>query len=143
MSINEFSWHEESERRSEHSLLPIPRDPVNSVNPGTDPHAGVVFHDSNSVRGIPDCRMMDCKVPILISRCSGTGTVMVPIDCFFCITIWLPRLRTSLNPCFSKIVHTSLPERIRSLPNGDLDLCHKNVSGKSTVYFFGRSCLKK
>lgn len=102
-----------------------------------------VFHDSNSVRGIPDCRMMDCKVPILISRWSGTGTVMVPIDCFFCITIWLPLLRTSLKPCFYKIAHTSLPERIRSLPNGDLDLCHKNVPDKSTVYFLGRSCLKK
>jgi hypothetical protein len=28
-------------------------------------------------RGMPDCRMMDCKVPILTMRCSGTGTVIV------------------------------------------------------------------
>jgi len=36
------------------------------------------FYDSNSLRDNPDCRMIDCKVPILISSWFGIGTVIVP-----------------------------------------------------------------
>ena len=64
-------------------------------------------HDSNLLRGSPDCRMMDWSVPILISSWSGTGTVIVPRESFFCIAMWLPRPRTSMKPCVAKVEHTS------------------------------------
>ena len=38
---------------------------------------GAFFHDSNSVLGNPDWRMMDCSVPVRNSAWFGTGTVMV------------------------------------------------------------------
>jgi hypothetical protein len=34
-------------------------------------------YDSNSLRGNPDCRIMDCIVPMRISSWFGTGTVIV------------------------------------------------------------------
>lgn len=101
------------------------------------------FHDSNSARGMPDCRMIDCNVPILISLWSGTGTVIVPSATFFCNTIWLPRLLTSIKPCWAKIAHTSFPERIRSLPNRDLDLRQINFSVESLLDFFRGGRFKK
>ena len=58
---------------------------------------------SNSRRGVPDCRMIDWSVPIFSSAWSGTGTVIVPSTRIFCITIWLPRRRTSANPCRDRI----------------------------------------
>ena len=45
---------------------------------------------------------------------------MVEVSVFFCITMWLPRCLTSVNPCFSRIPQTPLPERILSLPNSYL-----------------------
>ena len=102
-----------------------------------------MVHDSNSVRETPDWRMIDCKVPILISLWSGTGTEMVPSDSFFCIIIWLPRLRISKKPWLARTAHTSFPERTRSLPNGNLDLCHKNIPMEPLLYFFWRSCFEK
>ena len=38
---------------------------------------GAFFHDSSSVLGNPDWRMMDCSVPVRNSAWFGTGTVMV------------------------------------------------------------------
>ena len=93
-----------------------------------------VFYDSNSFRGTPDWRIIDCSVPTRISLWSGTGTVMVPGDNLFCIITWLPRCRTLLNPCFVMIAQTSLPERARSLPKSDLDLCHKHFAMKTFFY---------
>jgi hypothetical protein len=37
--------------------------------------------------------MMDCNVPILTVRCSGTGTVVVLVSVRFCIITWLPYCR--------------------------------------------------
>ncbi len=92
-----------------------------------------VSYCSNSLRGNPDCRMMDCSVPIRISSWSGTGTVIVPCGNFFCITMWLPRLRTSRKPCWARIAHTSLPESTRSLTNCHLNLRHKYVLMESLL----------
>jgi hypothetical protein len=57
-----------------------------------------VAYDSNSLFKMPDCRIMDCSVPIHSSEWLGTGTVIVVSESCFCITIWLPRFRTSTNP---------------------------------------------
>ncbi len=56
---------------------------------------------------------------------------------FFCITMWLPRRRTSTKPCLDKIAHTSLPERTRSLPNCYLNLGYKNLAMKTLLDLFG------
>lgn len=61
---------------------------------------------------------------------------MVPGDNFFCMTMWLPRRRTSTKPCLAKIAHASLPERTRSLPNDDLDLSDINLLMKPLFHFF-------
>ena len=37
---------------------------------------------SNLALGIPDCLMIDCKVPLWISLCRGTGTVVVGSPAF-------------------------------------------------------------
>lgn len=63
----------------------------------------------------PDCRMMDRRVPVRISLWSGTGTVLVAFPSFFCMTMWLPRRRTSTKPRPARIAQTSLPERTGSL----------------------------
>lgn len=42
--------------------------------------------------------------------------------CVFCMTIWLPRWRASTKPCRAGMAHASLPERTRSLLNGDVNL---------------------
>lgn len=55
-----------------------------------------------------------------ISLWSGTGTVMVESGVFFCMTTWLPRRRTSRNPCVASSAQSSPPEKTRSLPSPDL-----------------------
>jgi hypothetical protein len=42
--------------------------------------------------------MIELNVPILISGWLGTGTVIVVPGVRLCMTMWLPRLRTSVNP---------------------------------------------
>jgi hypothetical protein len=44
---------------------------------------------------------------------------------------WLPLWRTIRNPLASRIRQTSLPERIRNLPNRYLNLCHKDFVMKA------------
>lgn len=82
--------------------------------------------DSNSVRGIRLCQMMDKRVPALNSGWSGTGTVMVPVSDRRCITTWLPRRRTSsVKPFFSRIWQTCRPERTRSLAMRSFESCNE------------------
>jgi hypothetical protein len=69
-------------------------------------------YDSNSLLEMPDCRIIDCSVPIRNSAWLGTGTVIVVSGRCFCITIWLPRCRISSNPCRERIAQTCFPERI-------------------------------
>ena len=57
-----------------------------------------IYSTSKIVRFNPDCRMIDSKVPDLISLWFGTGIVIVESSVFFCIIIWLPRFRTSAKP---------------------------------------------
>jgi hypothetical protein len=45
------------------------------------------IHDSNSEEDNFDCLIIDLRVPIFISLCFGTGTVIVVVPTFFCITI--------------------------------------------------------
>ena len=59
------------------------------------------------------------------------GTVMVVPSAFACMTTWLPRRRTSAKPCCERIVQASVPERTRSLPNGDFELCNEDVAVKA------------
>jgi hypothetical protein len=94
-----------------------------------DDAAGEVAHDSdsNSSRGSCDWRMIDCSVPIRISRWSGTGTVIVESDVRFCMTTWLPRRRTSPNPWDFRSVQSSAPEKTRSLPSANLQRGDVNV----------------
>lgn len=56
---------------------------------------------------------------------------------------WLPRLRTSTKPCLARIAHTSRPERTRSLPNGNLDLCHENLAVEPSLRLLSRSCFEE
>ena len=42
--------------------------------------------DSNSVRAMPLCRMIERSVPMASSEWSGTGTVTVPASVLCCIT---------------------------------------------------------
>jgi hypothetical protein len=71
---------------------------------------------------------MLCRVPRLRVSWSGTGTVTVVPSVLSCMMQWLPRWRTATNPCRSSILQTSGPERTRSLPNGHLDLRHKDLA---------------
>ena len=80
-----------------------------------------LFH-SKSTLGSPDCRMIDINVPTRSSLWSGTGTVVVSPFSVFCITMWLPLRRASVNPYVASIVQTSPPDSTRSLAN-----CHLNV----------------
>jgi hypothetical protein len=94
---------------------------------------GIVVYDSNSVLGNPDWRMMDRSVPVRNSAWFGTGMVIVVSGSRFCMTMWLPRWRTSEKPYFSRIAQTCFPERMRSLPNSNLHAGH--------VYFLVEACL--
>jgi hypothetical protein len=46
---------------------------------------GYFRYDSNSLRGIADCLMIDWSVPVRISGWFGTGTVIVDSESFFCM----------------------------------------------------------
>jgi hypothetical protein len=59
--------------------------------------------------------MIDRSVPTRSSSWSGTGTVVVVPSARFCMTTWLPRRRTSTNPCCARMAQASRPERTRSL----------------------------
>jgi hypothetical protein len=82
--------------------------------------------------------MIERNVPIFNSLWSGTGTVVVPVATRRCITTWLDRRRTSAKPCRARISHASRPDMTRSLPNGHLDVCDEQISGKSPIDFLGR-----
>lgn len=97
-------------------------------------------YSSNSLRGTPDCRMMERSVPFFNSLWSGTGTVVVPPSSFArCITMWLPRRRTSAKPCRSSMAQTSLPDKTRSLPKGNLKLGDEHLTVLARRDFGGRS----
>src|SRR5580700_9683565 len=71
------------------------------------------------------------------------GTVTVPPGRFFCITTWLPRRRTSTNPCRAKIAQASLPDRTRSLPSGNLHLSDVHVAMQALLQLFRRCALEE
>jgi len=79
------------------------------------------FQTRKCSRGMPDCRMMDCNVPILTVRCSGTGTVIVPPSDAFCMIMWLPFCRARMKPSPSIIRTISAPENTPSLGTLHLD----------------------
>ena len=87
--------------------------------------------------------MIDCMVPIRISSCCGTGTVIVDVPVRFCMTIWLPRWRTCSNPCCANNRHSSRPEKTRSLPNRDLDPRDEDLVVESCVDLFRVRCLEE
>src|SRR5512132_665602 len=87
--------------------------------------------------------MMDCKVPVRSSLWRGTGTVTEPCGDCFCMTTWLPRLRTSRKPCFSRIEQTALPDSTRSLPNRDLDVRNVDFVSEPLLDFLGRCALEE
>jgi hypothetical protein len=76
----------------------------------------------------PDCRMMLWRVPRLRRSCNGKGTVTVVPSVRSCMMRWLPCWRAAANPCCSRILQTSEPERTRSLPNGHLNLRDENFT---------------
>ena len=61
---------------------------------------------------------MLCRVPRRRVSWRGTGTVIVVPSAFNCIMRWLPCCRTAMNPCCSRILQTSMPERTRTDPTG-------------------------
>lgn len=61
----------------------------------------------------------------------------------FCMMQWLPRWRTFSNPCDRRIRHASSPERARTLPNRNLDLCYKQVRMKPLLDLRGIGGLKE
>lgn len=48
-----------------------------------------------------------------------------------------------MKPCLDRMEHTSLPERIRSLPKCHLNLSYENLAVKTLVKLLGRCCFKK
>src|SRR5271156_486030 len=87
--------------------------------------------------------MIDINVPILTSGWLGTGTVIVESFARFCITTWLPRCRTSRNPCSARMAHTSRPESTRSLPNLDLKTRHEYFRVLPSLDLGRIRCLEK
>lgn len=100
----------------------------------TSPSAGTAFSlhhwASDGVREARLCRMMESRVPMAISRWSGTGTVIVPDSVRCCITMWLPRCRTSLKPWPQRIWQTSRPDRTRSLATRRFESRHEHLGVK-------------
>jgi len=45
-----------------------------------------------------------------------------------CITMWLPRCRIIANPFRAMMAQTSDPDRMRSLPNGHLNLRYHHLA---------------
>lgn len=87
--------------------------------------------------------MMLGRVLRLISGCSGTGTVTLLRPVRFCIALWLPLCRTSRKPWDSSMRRTSEPERVRSLPDRNLDLCHEYIRMQTSFDFGGLCSLEK
>ena len=90
---------------------------------------------SNRDLGNPDCLMIDSSVPTLSSLWSGTGTVMVLPSSAFCMMMWLPLRRTSLNPSAASIPQASRPDSTRSLANHHLNLCHIHFIMQAVLNF--------
>ena len=87
--------------------------------------------------------MIDVSVPTRISLWSGTGTVLVEPAVWSCITMWLPRCRTSTNPASVKIAQMSRPLKTRSLTNGHLDLGDVDLALEPLSDLRGRCSFKK
>src|SRR5688572_16837608 len=87
--------------------------------------------------------MIARSVPVRSSLWSCTGTVVVPTASFFCMTIWLPRRRTSTKPWRERISHASRPERTRSLPNCHLDPRDVNLVAQPLLDLLGRGSLQE
>ena len=68
--------------------------------------------------------------------------MVAPRACFYMIT-WLPLRRTSVKSFFARISRTSRPENRRSLGNCDFHLRNVYFMVQTTLYFVGRSGLKK
>src|SRR5215831_1299814 len=58
---------------------------------------------------------------------------MLPVSVCRCMTTWLPRRRTSVKPCCSRIRHTSRPERTRSLPMPGFDPRYEYFGPQTTL----------
>lgn len=58
---------------------------------------------------------------------------MVP-SVLICIMQWQPRCLTATIPIYLMIMQTSLPERTRSLPNGNLNLRDKDLVAQAPRY---------
>ena len=69
------------------------------------------YHSKSSFESSA-CLIIECKVPILISLCMGTGTDIVEFSVCFCMITWLPFCLTFINPCLDNIRHTSLPDKV-------------------------------
>ena len=87
--------------------------------------------------------MIDINVPVRNALWSDTGTVVVSPPSTLCISMWLPRRRTSAKPCLARIAQTSRPDNTRSLANRHLDVGHIDFIMKPTLNVVGRSCLVK
>src|SRR5271169_2026701 len=101
------------------------------------------YQVSNNSRGNPLWRIIDCNVPILISRWLGTGTVIVEVRVFFCIMTWLPRWRTLKKPFCSNKEQISLPENLPSFPNADLHTRDEHFFMQPFLNFRWCGCLKE
>jgi len=80
--------------------------------------------------------MIDCKVPMQISRCIGTGTVTVASPDVLCITQWLPRWRTAVNQWAASRAHSACPENTLSLGNRDLEAGDVHLALQSLLDLF-------
>ena len=87
--------------------------------------------------------MIERNVPILSSLWSGTGTVVVPVPSWRCITMWLDRPRTSAKPCRARMLQASRPDTTRSLPNGHLNVRHKHIPRQSSINLLSRRHLEE
>ena len=87
--------------------------------------------------------MIESSVPMRNSEWSGVGTVTVRPASTFWTTTWLPHCLASTKPWEARMRQTSRPERTRSLPNGDLDLRHVDLSTKVPVDFLGGGRLEE
>ena len=87
---------------------------------------------SNSVRDNWLWRMMEPRVPGFSSLCKGTGTVMVLVPSFFCITRWLPLWRTASKPCARSRSQMSWPEKTLRLGIFRFELGDPSLAAEAT-----------
>ena len=87
--------------------------------------------------------MIERSVPARSSLWSGTGTVIVESASRFCMTMWLPRCRTCSKPCWARILHTSAPDNLRSLANGNTYLGDEDFWLEASLDLSRRSGLKE